>query len=150
MVRPSRSAFTLVEILIVVVILAILAAAVIPQFTDSTTDARNSTSIFNLNTLRSQIGIYKAQHMGVAPSGADAAAITALLTGKTNADGTTTGTPTLGPYLQAIPYNPAVVDPTKQNLLKVVTTDPTANDTSYGWIYNKSNGNLFSAADYTK
>ena len=145
-----RSAFTLVEILIVVVILAILAAAVIPQFTDSTTDARNSTSIFNLNTLRSQIGIYKAQHMGVAPSGADAAAITALLTGKTNADGTTTGTPTLGPYLQSIPNNPAITDPTKQNLLKVVTTDPTANDTAYGWIYNKATGTIFSAADYTK
>jgi len=145
-----RSAFTLVEILIVVVILAILAAAVIPQFTDSTTDARNSTSIFNLNTLRSQIGIYKAQHMGVAPTGADAAAITALLTGKTNADGTTTGTPAFGPYLQAIPNNPAITDPTKQNLLKVVTTDPTANDTAYGWIYNKTTGAIFSAADYTK
>lgn len=145
-----RSAFTLVEILIVVVILAILAAAVIPQFTDSTADARNSTSAFNLNTLRSQVAIYRAQHMGVAPTGADAAAITALLTGKTNADGTTTGTPALGPYLQAIPNNPANTDTTKQNLIKVVTADPTANDTGYGWIYNKSNGNFFSAVDYTK
>lgn len=145
-----RSAFTLVEILIVVVILAILAAAVIPQFTDSTTDAKNSTSVFNLNTLRSQIAIYKAQHGGLVPTGADATAITAQLITKTNSDGTTTGTPTLGPYLQAIPNNPAVVDPTKQNLLKVVTVDPTANDAAFGWIYNKSNGNIFSAADYLK
>ena len=67
-----------------------------------------------------------------------------------NADGTTTGTPTLGPYLQAIPVNPATVTPANQNLLKIVTVDPTANDTGYGWIYNKSNGNVFSAADYTK
>jgi general secretion pathway protein G len=145
-----RSAFTLVEILIVVVILAILAAAVIPNFTDSTVDAKNSTSVFNLNTLRSQIAIYKAQHGGLWPTGVDAAAISLQLTAKTNPDGTSTGTPTLGPYLQAIPYNPAITDPTKQNLLKVVTTDPVANDTAFGWIYNKNNGNIFSAADYTK
>lgn len=151
MVRMNRrSAFTLVEILIVVVILAILAAAVIPQFTDSTQDAKNSTSIFNLQTLRSQIAVYKAQHGGQHPNGADAAAITLQFTSKTNVDGTMTGTPALGPYLQSIPANPAIVDPTKQNLLKVVTIDPTANDTAYGWIYNKTNGNLFSAADYTK
>ncbi|MGI8980458.1 MAG: type II secretion system protein [Pirellulaceae bacterium] len=145
-----RSAFTLVEILIVVVILAILAAAVIPQFTDSTNDAKNSTSLFNLNTFRSQIAIYRAQHGGLNPTGADGAAITAQLTTKTNADGTFTGTPTLGPYLQAIPNNTAVVDPTKQALIKVVVVDPTANDAAFGWIYNKANGNIFSAADYTK
>ena len=34
-----RSAFTLIEVLIVVVIMAILAATIIPQFTDSTKDA---------------------------------------------------------------------------------------------------------------
>ena len=145
-----RSAFTLVEILIVVVILAILAAAVIPQFTDSTNDAKTSTSLFNLNTFRSQIAIYRAQHGGLVPTGADGAAVTLQLTTKTNSDGTYGGTPTLGPYLQAIPNNPSVVDPNKQNLLKVVTADPTANDAAFGWIYNKSNGNIFSAADYLK
>src|SRR6185295_8720501 len=139
MLPSRRSAFTLVEILIVVVILAILAAAVIPQFTDSSNDAKNSTSLFNLQTFRGQIAVYKAQHGGLVPTGADAAAITALLCGKSNADGTpnpTTGT--LGPYLQVIPNNPATVTPANQNLLKVVTADPTANDTGFGWIYNKS------------
>lgn len=151
MVRMTRrSAFTLVEILIVVVILAILAAAVIPQFTDSTQDAKDSTSIFNLQTFRSQIAVYKAQHGGQPPNGATAALITDQFTKKTNVDGTTTGTPTLGPYLQAIPHNPKVLDPAKQNLLKVVTSDPTADDANYGWIYNSTNGNIFSAADITK
>ena len=145
-----RSAFTLVEILIVVVILAILAAAVIPQFTDSSNDAKNSTSLFNLQTFRGQIAVYKAQHGGLVPTGADAAAITALLCGKSTSDGTASPTGPLGPYLQVIPNNPAVVIPGNQALLKVVTTDPTANDTGFGWIYNKANGNVFSAADYTK
>ena len=145
-----RTAFTLVEILIVVVLLAILAAAVIPQFTDSSNDAKASTAVFNLRTLRSQIAAYKAQHGGLFPTGVDAAAITLQLTSKTNSDGTTTGTPTLGPYLQGIPVNPAISNPASQTLLKVVTVDPSANDTAYGWIYNKNNGNIFSAADYTK
>ena len=70
--------------------------------------------------------------------------------GKTNADGTITGTPTLGPYLQYIPNNTAVVDPTQQNLVKVMSANPTANDAAFGWIYNKANGNIYSAADYTK
>ena len=151
MARMSRrSAFTLVEILIVVVILAILAAAVIPQFSDSTTDAKNSTANFNLNTFRSQIAIYKAHHSGLVPTGADGTAVAAQLINKTNVDGTTTGTPTLGPYFQAIPNNTAIVDPAKQTLIKVVTTDPVANDPDFGWIYNKTNGNIFSGADITK
>ena len=50
--------------LIVVVIMAILAATIIPQFTDSTKDAKASTTKFNLHTLRSQIELYRTQHNG--------------------------------------------------------------------------------------
>src|SRR5437867_11185786 len=63
-----RSAFTLIEILIVVVIIAVLAATIIPQFTDSQKDARISTAQFNLNTLRAQIELFKAQHSGALPN----------------------------------------------------------------------------------
>ena len=44
----DRSAFTLIEVLIVVVIMAILAATIIPQFTDSTKDAKTSTAKMNV------------------------------------------------------------------------------------------------------
>jgi prepilin-type N-terminal cleavage/methylation domain-containing protein len=50
----SRKGFTLVEILIVVIILGILAAIVIPQFTNASEDARKSNMRSQLQTLRSQ------------------------------------------------------------------------------------------------
>ena len=54
--------FTLVEILIVVIILGILAAIVIPQFTNASQNARESSLQSTLQTLRSQIQLYKLQH----------------------------------------------------------------------------------------
>ncbi len=47
--------FTLVEILIVVVILGVLAAIVIPQFSTATSEANLNTLLGNLQTVRSQI-----------------------------------------------------------------------------------------------
>jgi prepilin-type N-terminal cleavage/methylation domain-containing protein len=57
--RHAKRAFTLIEILIVVVILGILAAIVIPQFTDASEDAAESAARSTLQTARSQIELYK-------------------------------------------------------------------------------------------
>lgn len=53
MSRQKFQGFTLVEILIVVVIMAVLAAVVVPQFAGSTDDAKRSTAEFNLGSVRS-------------------------------------------------------------------------------------------------
>lgn len=66
----ARTGFTLVEILIVVVILGILAAIVIPQFTDAGSETRISTVRANLSAMRSQIEIYK-NRTGAFPSELD-------------------------------------------------------------------------------
>src|SRR5450759_1499239 len=58
----AQAGFTLVELLIVVIILAILAAIVIPQFSSSTKDAQESALDANLSALRSAIELYKVQH----------------------------------------------------------------------------------------
>ena len=57
--RPVRRAFTLIEILIVVVILGILAAIVIPQFSDASDDAAVSSAQSTLNMIRKQIELYR-------------------------------------------------------------------------------------------
>ena len=59
--RQLKRAFTLIEILIVVVILGILAAVVVPQFTNAADDANDAAVRSQLQTLRGQIELYRAQ-----------------------------------------------------------------------------------------
>jgi general secretion pathway protein G len=125
-----QKAFTLVEILIVVIILGILAAIVIPQFTQASSDARDSALTSDLQTLRSQLALYRVQHNDNFPA---AASFEAQMTTKTNADGTTTGTPTLGPYMQTLPKNPV----TGVSTVATGTADPTGSATG-GWYYKTS------------
>jgi len=104
-----QSGFTLVEILIVVVILGILAAIVIPQFSQASTDAKLSSLQSNLQTIRSQIALYKIQHNDTIPAVADFATKMTTATdmaGVAWVQGTSTGTK-CGPYLQiGVPNNP--------------------------------------------
>ena len=104
--RMRNQGFTLVEILIVVVILGILAAIVIPQFTQASTEARESSLVSNLQTIRSQIELYKIQHNDEPPA---AASFAALMTGHTNILHAIVapGPGVYGPYLQTkVPANP--------------------------------------------
>ena len=54
--------FTLVELLIVVIILAILAAIIVPQFATSTDDAKAAALQSNLANIRSAIEFYYQEH----------------------------------------------------------------------------------------
>src|SRR5579864_7959116 len=64
---PRKAGFTLIEIMIVVIILGILAAIAIPQFSSASGEARLSTMRDILRFMRSQITVYKAQHQDVPP-----------------------------------------------------------------------------------
>ncbi len=104
--RFVKKGFTLVEILIVVVILGILAAIVIPQFTSASESAKGSSLHSQLQTIRSQLELYQVQHNGVYPT---LSSNWDQLTRKTNVAGSTTiatGEDSYGPYLQQAPKNP--------------------------------------------
>jgi general secretion pathway protein G len=127
-----RAAFTLVELLIVVIILGILASVVIPQFSDASTDARLSSLMTNLQTIRGQIDLYKLQHNGAYPVQGTFAA---QMTTRTDLDGTVNAaTGKFGPYLQRIPNNPFTVGGTGND---VTNTAAAANK---AWFYDATNG----------
>ncbi|MGB8225760.1 MAG: prepilin-type N-terminal cleavage/methylation domain-containing protein [Sedimentisphaerales bacterium] len=139
----KRNGFTLVEILIVVVILGILAAIVIPQFSDASTEAKLSSLVSDLQTVRSQIQLYKIQHTDALPT-AGGLTFAVAMTTYTNVDGTAAavqapGVGVYGPYLQQIPKNPF-------NDLSTVDTTGTAGDNVGGWEYNATTG-AFNADD---
>jgi len=62
-----KSAFSLVELMIVAAVIGILAALVVPHVQDHGTTARESAARDNLHLLRSAIELYAAQHGDVAP-----------------------------------------------------------------------------------
>jgi general secretion pathway protein G len=127
-IRNRKSGFTLVEILIVVIILGILAAIVIPQFTNASTSARVASLQGQLQTLRSQIQLFKLQHNDVLPD-----LVTnqwGQLMSKTNVTGAvdTTAAGVFGPYLESTPSNPL-------NCNRGVAGAPAA---GVGWVYSNS------------
>lgn len=141
-----RDAFTLIEVLIVVIIMAVLAATIIPQFASSTDDAKDSALVFDLHTIRSQIQMYKVHHLGNYPA---AATFIEQMTKKTDADGTVNASSgKYGPYIQgSFPANP-------YNSLSTVTTaaDTPAAQNTFGWQYNATTGGFYPANtdwDYT-
>ncbi len=130
----ARSGFTLVEILIVVIILGILAAIVIPQFSDASTQARESSLRSDLQSMRSQIELYKVQHSDAFPGADTGTTFIEAMTGTTNAAGAKTGTD-FGPYVLAIPTNPL------NNFATVrEESTSTAGAGTEGWVFNTTSG----------
>jgi general secretion pathway protein G len=132
----NNSGFTLVEILIVVIILGILAAIVIPQFTNASDSARQSSIQSQLQTIRSQIQLYKVQHLDNVPTTANM--ITTqweALTSTSDQNATfppANGQTALGPYLQQAPINP----------YNNSTTIAAAAGAGVGWVYDPATGNI--------
>jgi prepilin-type N-terminal cleavage/methylation domain-containing protein len=157
--RQIAKGFTLIELLIVVIIIAILAAIAIPQFSASTDDAKVAALDANLSTMRSAIEMYRVQHKNVLPAknaskatgcptggtagNADADSNQAFidqLTMYSNAEGATCSLsdPKLfpyGPYVRAIPAEPG----TNSTLVTVKATAAAADDGG-GWLFSTLTG----------
>lgn len=146
--KRKNTGFTLVEILIVVIILGVLAAIVIPQFTEASNDARVSSLVSDLQTVRSQIELYKVQHKDDYPGTVNDAwtlgnFVTAL-TGTTDIDGVAVARGTvgaIGPYLQKFPTNGFEADNTVADA--TAAADPLAEVAGgAGWWFNPTTGNF--------
>jgi general secretion pathway protein G len=143
MTRKNKG-FTLVEILIVVIILGILAAIVIPQFTNASEDARASALSSDLQSLRSQIELYKIQHHDRGPNikadgteENDSDNFVDRLTGTTDEWGDTTKSGK-GPYMQEFPSNP-FADAGKKQTVSFAGANP-KDAAVAGWWYDPNSG----------
>ena len=148
----AKSGFTLVEILIVVVILGILAAIVIPQFTEASTEAKTSSLVSDLQTVRAQIQMYKIQHLDQLPTAGGLDFVTAMTT-YTQQDGTSAASQApadgvYGPYLNKMPSNQFVTTAANQALVLPQATTPAAPTGATGWFFNTTTGD-FRANDTT-
>lgn len=146
-VRSLKKGFTLVEILIVVIILGILAAIVIPQFTSASEDARKNSLTSQVQTLRSQVELYKLQHTSsgaelFADATSDVTQWKELTNKTTAAGGVDNAAGTFGPYLQTLPVN-------NLNGFSKVVVATVADETTYdpandaGFIYDSGTGKFW-------
>ncbi len=138
--KVARSGFTLVEILIVVVILGVLAAIVIPQFSNAADGARDSALAKNLQVMCQQLELYKLEHQDAYPAVFTGPA--SQLTQKTYEDGTIDSAGNCGPYVLSIPANPF----NNKATVQVETGSGERGDGSHGWHFDTSTGN-FTADD---
>ena len=147
--------FSLVELVIVIAILGILAAIVVPRFTNASEVARSNALKEDLRILRTQIMVYRAQHNGMPPgypNGDTSAtptmeAFTNQMTLYSNVEGKTSATPSsqyqLGPYLLKMPVN-LVNGSSEIKFIGNSAAFPSAADGTTGWVYQPSTG-LFAA-----
>ncbi len=128
-----RKGFTLVEILIVVVILGILAAIVVPQFTNATQDAQAGNLKAQLKSLQNQIELYNARNNGAYPD------LTA--TWGTTADA---GSLVGGNYIKTPPQNPAFPGADKTSVTATATAGETGSAAS-AWLWNSTDRTLYAS-----
>jgi general secretion pathway protein G len=151
-VRSNNKGFTLVEILIVVIILGILAAIVIPQFSNASTDAKTNSLTSHLQTLRSQFELYKLQHNDQLPpafrDGSGTVNTWTEMTSQTDVAGSVVttvpvGQSMYGPYLQQTPANPLNGASGVALVQADVTFGLQSPDAAAGFVMNQKTGKVW-------
>lgn len=103
--RERRRAFTLVELLVVIVVLAVLAAIVLPKFMDSSARSKESSMKTDLKLVRNAISAFQADCGKCPNSLADLAEVDKTKV-KDSAGAVVSATDWHGPYLETVPTDP--------------------------------------------
>ncbi|MDO6460693.1 type II secretion system protein [Granulosicoccaceae sp. 1_MG-2023] len=151
--RAGNAGFTLVELLIVVIILAVLASVAVPQFSSSTDDAKEAALDSTLAELRTAIELYYHQHGEYPGANSDGSngpnsqgAFVSQLTRYTDDDGLAFDTKSddnkYGPYLKklSMPANP--IDGKSVVTINTSGALNATGDGSGGWWFDTVSGKL--------
>lgn len=149
----KNQGFTLIELLIVVVILGVLAAVAIPQFTASTDDAKVAALDSSLATMRTAIDMYYQDHGEYPAANGDgtnlantSGAFTSQLTRFSDDAGTVSDTKVgnfkYGPYLKkGIPADP-ITGSSTIDIVSAGDLSMTGADTAGGWRFDSVSGQI--------
>ena len=133
----KRAAFTLVELVVVIMILGILAAVAAPKLLSTSGAATDNGLKQTLTVIRDAIELYAADNGGALP-GAD--------------KNQTTFKSDLVPYLRKFPENPVGANASKLDEIKMRDNgDPLSGhiDNDEGWIYDNQTGEFRANSDAT-
>lgn len=138
--RTNRKAFSLIELVIVMIIMGVISAIAIPRMMKGAENADITGLQADLQVMRSAIEIYRYEHGGNFPSDTDVAD---QLTKITDAAGVVDPVGGLGPYVVKIP--PLKTGANKGATSIGATTDnpPTAQAGTDGYLYNEASGSIW-------
>jgi len=120
----KRSAFSLVELVVVVLIIGILAAVAAPRMFNTASDARDNATRASLGIIRDSIELHRAQNGSYPPAASLAAALRPFISG-------------MFPRVQTS----QVPSANQNNLVAANSGSPISTPSStHGWAYNESTG----------
>jgi general secretion pathway protein G len=138
--QSPRRAFSLIELVIVLAILAVITAIAIPRFTRGAEGADDVGVQGDLSVLRNALEFYKLDH-GAYPV---LASISTQLTGQTDAAGDA-GTD-FGPYLVSVPKLKVGANKGLNAIGAAATAPPTVEVATVGWQYHATTGSIYANA----
>ncbi len=128
----TRRAFTLVEILIVVVVLGILASVALPAFTGVTHDSQINATVTDLQRIRRHVGVFQARNNMTLPAVEEGLGTWGQVIGRD--------------YLFSSPINHFIGGTDARRIIFRTAPDaeyPSAEN--YGWIYDPATGDIWAA-----
>lgn len=139
----GRPAFSLLELVIVIVIIGTLAAMAIPRMSGGSVAAAESALLADLKTMRTAIELYASDHGNRYPT-----SLTALAryTSAAGAMGSKkTALYQYGPYLREIPPCPTGPHEGATGWAAIGNNPPTveAGTASVGWLYHAASGSVW-------
>ena len=133
--HSSSNAFTLVEVLIVVVILGILASIVVPSVASATQEAQVNATYNELQKLRRHVGVFRVRNSGALPAVINGDGSWGEIVGDAEN------------YLMTAPINQWVGGANARVVRVVSNAVPdVAYQTDYGWIFDDVNGEVWAGS----
>ena len=135
----TRRAFSLIELVIVVIIIGIIAAIAVPRMSSAADNASQRAVIGSQSALQKAVDLYSVEHEGVLPhvGAADAKTFYFRLLKRSDLDGSINdATGIYGPYINGIPVNPI------NGKNDIRRGGVAAGAGTHGWRYDTTSGQI--------